>query len=293
MSDEIVRSRLGKGLAALIGEYPQRFEESEVSQHRLKTLPTMSLVPNLNNPRSAFSEAELGELATSIKSSGIIQPIVARTKNNLPNQYEIVAGERRWRAAQLAGLQDVPVLILDLDDKTTYEFALLENIQRVDLTIIEEAHAYKKLIHDYGYTQQDLAELIGKSRVHITNTLRLLALPEEVKEAVNQGRLSAGHARALLSSSDPIGFAEKIVEQNYSVRDVEALVKKARQGIDTSKDSELASVNALTERLSQTLRTFKFSIHSTSKGHGKFVIEYPSLQELKHILDKILDKHDL
>jgi ParB family chromosome partitioning protein len=192
------KMRLGRGLAALIGDVGDEIGVVERARGQ-RRVPIEFLRPNPRNPRKTFEEGELARLASSIRERGIIQPVVVRAIPTTPDAYEIVAGERRWRAAQAAGLHDVPVVVVDVDDKTSLEYAILENVQRADLNPIEEAAGYQRLLEDFKYTQEELSKVIGKSRSHLANIVRLLELPQAVKERVVAGELTAGHARALLA----------------------------------------------------------------------------------------------
>ncbi|WP_043354861.1 ParB/RepB/Spo0J family partition protein, partial [Methylobacterium sp. B1] len=196
MAEEGAKPRLGRGLAALIGDFNEAGRGSAKAEEQRK-VPIEFLRANPRNPRRSFAETELSELAVSIGQRGIIQPIVVRPIGDVPGTFEIVAGERRWRAAQRAGLDEVPVVVVEIDDRGSLEFAILENVQRTDLNAIEEASGYERLMKDFSYTQKELAEILGKSRSHLANTLRLLNLPLSVQERVSAGELTAGHARAL------------------------------------------------------------------------------------------------
>jgi ParB family chromosome partitioning protein len=209
MSDDVTKKRLGRGLAALIGEIDQPVQAQSkpaVSADRL--VPIEHVSRNPRNPRRSFDPADLEDLSRSIRQHGIVQPVMVRSAGD--DRYEIIAGERRWRAAQMAGLVDIPVIVRDVDDRTALEIAIVENVQRADLNALEEAQGYEQLIAQYGYTQNDLGEVIGKSRSHVANSLRLLKLPDEVRQMLAEGALSAGHARAIVSTSDPVGLARKI-----------------------------------------------------------------------------------
>src|ERR1700722_9024072 len=234
MAEEAQRSRLGRGLAALIGDV-----DTEAAPARGDSAPRRAplehLRPNPRNPRRNFADAELDELAASIERKGLIQPVVVRRVEGKPTPYEIVAGERRWRAAQRAGLADIPIVLLEIDDRTSLEFAIIENVQREDLNAIEEATGYQNLIDEYHYTQAELANSLGKSRSHITNTLRLLKLPDDVKTSLIEGRLSAGHGRALLNVDDPSAAARQVIAQGLSVRETEAI---AQQGAKSRRRRE-------------------------------------------------------
>src|SRR5499433_3587714 len=214
------RSRLGRGLAALIGDVGA--EATTVERARTqRRVPIEYLRPNPRNPRRNFSEAELEELSASIKERGIIQPVVVRPVRGAKDAYEIIAGERRWRAAQRAGLHDVPIVPVEATDSEALELAIIENVQRTDLNAVEEATGYQALINDFRHSHDEIAKTVGKSRVHITNTLRLLKLPEKVQSLVRSGKVSAGHARVLIGRPDAEELAQKIVEMGLSVRQVE------------------------------------------------------------------------
>ncbi|GJE03408.1 ParB/RepB/Spo0J family partition protein [Methylobacterium isbiliense] len=223
MADETTRPRLGRGLAALIGDVGDDPSPAPADRKGQRRVPIEFLRPNPRNPRRHFAETELEELAASIRTRGVIQPIVARAVAKVPDAFEIVAGERRWRAAQRAGLHEVPVVVVEIDDRTSLEYAILENVQRADLNAIEEAAGYERLMSEFRYSQTELAEIIGKSRSHLANTLRLLQLPPSVQEQVIAGTLTAGHARALLAVRDPEAVARRVVQEGMTVREVEAL----------------------------------------------------------------------
>ena len=231
MADEVTRSdsraRLGRGLAALLGSPNQ--EISPLDQpHGARKLPIELVNPNAGNPRKNFSDDELNELAASIRQHGVLQPILVRKAPRNQNSYEIVAGERRWRAAQRAGLHEVPVIILEVSDREAIEIAIVENVQRSDLNALEEASGYATLIDQHGYTQADLGNILGKSRSHIANTLRLLSLPAHTKSLLTSGALSPGHARALLALPDADEVADQIVQKGLSVRDVERIASSEK-----------------------------------------------------------------
>lgn len=228
MAEEGSKVRLGRGLAALIGEADEDLDQPDRPRGQ-RRVPIEFLRPNPRNPRKNFAEEELAELAESIRQRGIVQPIVVRALPAVPNAFEIVAGERRWRAAQRAGLHEVPVAIVEVDDKTSLEYAILENVQRSDLNAVEEAAGYERLMRDFGYGQVELAQILGKSRSHLANTLRLLQLPPAIQEMVVRGEVTAGHARALLSVRDPEGVARRVAERGLTVRDVERIAQ-ADQG---------------------------------------------------------------
>ncbi|MHA1158199.1 MAG: ParB/RepB/Spo0J family partition protein, partial [Alphaproteobacteria bacterium] len=202
-------SRLGRGLATLIGEVEH--ESGAPAPSGIRTVPTAFLRPNPHNPRKNFDDGALDELTASVREKGVVQPLIVRVVGEVPNSYEIIAGERRWRAAQRAGLHDVPVIVRDVSDREALELAIIENVQRADLNALEEAIGYRELLDQYAYSQSELAAVIGKSRPHISNTLRLLKLPHEVQMLLRSGELTAGHARALVNHDNPIAAARRIV----------------------------------------------------------------------------------
>ena len=289
MNEDNSKRRLGRGLAALIGEMDQLpaadvSERPAVNPDRL--VPIEFVGRNPRNPRRYFDESELQDLASSIRQHGIVQPVVVRTTAD--NRYEIIAGERRWRAAQLAGLTDIPVIIRDVDDRTALEIAIVENVQRSDLNPLEEAMGYELLIADHGYTQNDLGEIIGKSRSHVANSLRLLKLPEPVRDMLASGSLSAGHARALIPTSDPIALAKAVVAKGMSVRDAERLAQndiKAQSdpnhGQAPRRDEKDADTVALERTLSDVLGLDVTVNHKGSGGHLR--IAYKTLEQLEEI----------
>ncbi|AHG47463.1 chromosome partitioning protein ParB [Rhizobium leguminosarum bv. trifolii CB782] len=286
MNDDVSKRRLGRGLAALIGEMDQPVPvEAERTISADRMIPIEFVSRNPRNPRRFFDDAELHDLASSIRQHGIVQPIVVRTMER--DRYEIIAGERRWRAAQLAGLIEIPVIIRDVDDKTALEIAIVENVQRADLNALEEALGYEQLIAEYGYTQNDLGEIIGKSRSHVANSLRLLKLPDPVRDLLAAGSLSAGHARALVSTPDPASLARTIVAKGMSVRDAERL---AQNNIKAQSEPQLAASRrdqkdsdtlALERTLSDALGLDVAINHKTSGGQIK--ISYKSLEQLEEI----------
>lgn len=287
------RPKLGRGLAALLGTPPQGTAapaETPVS-HRQRRVPTEHLRPNPHNPRKSFAEEDLAELAASIKARGVLQPVVVRTVAGADEQrFEIIAGERRWRAAQRAGLHDLPVVIIEADDKLALELAIVENVQRADLNAAEEARGYKHLISEYNYSQAEVAQAIGKSRVHVTNTMRLLALPEKALGLLESGAISAGHARALLALADPDDVAEQIVAKKLSVRDVEKLASRTASSRDeedrsTTGRSSDADAKALSHKLTQQTG-LKISVELRGEG-GRITIDYKTLEQFDHIYRKL------
>jgi ParB family chromosome partitioning protein len=281
------RSRLGRGLAALIGDVGE--ETKTVERGRgARRAPIEFLKPNPRNPRRNFADAELDELATSIKARGIIQPIVVRAQG--ANAFEIIAGERRWRAAQRAGVHDVPIVAIEATDDEALQLAIIENVQRADLNPLEEAAGYERLAGEFGHQHDEIAKMVGKSRVHVTNTLRLLKLSEPVKAYIHAGKLTAGHARMLVGQPNAEELAAEIVERGLNVRQVEAMARKdgkaqaravkARAG--AGKDADTL---ALEKRISDALG-LKVTVDHKGRG-GVLHIEYSDLDQLDVVLWKL------
>ena len=276
---------LGRGLGALIDD----FSASGVSDS-ITSLPLQKVEPNPRQPRRVFDEEELQALADSIAEHGIVQPLAVRDEGN--GYYMIIAGERRWRAARLAGLDEVPVVVLEADDRTVMELALVENLQRQDLNPMEEAEGYRVLMEDYGLTQEQTAERVGKSRPAVANALRLLALPDEVRELVESGALSAGHARALLSlSSEKLqkAAAQKILALRLSVRQAEAMCKRMSAETKSKRPKSVLTVDyvgecekALTKQLSRKVRIVN------GKRKGRFELEFYGQDDLQRLYDALL-----
>jgi ParB family transcriptional regulator, chromosome partitioning protein len=290
MAEENPRMRLGRGLAALLGDVGTE-EVAETRNRAQRRVPIEFLRANPQNPRQTFDEADLEELTASIRERDIIQPIIVRGLPGTLDAYEIIAGERRWRAAQRAGLNDVPVVIVEATDQQALEFAIIENIQRADLNALDEARGYENLISQFSYTQNDLAKVMGKSRSHVANTLRLSRLPEGVKQRLVSGALSAGHARALLSVSDPEQVARRIVEQGLTVRDVERIAQRdAAQGDEPAQASRAkvrdADTRALEERLTEILGLDVSVDHKGDKG-GVLKIRYATLEQLENLSHRL------
>lgn len=289
------KSRLGRGLASLIGEaaaasapvqeVPPPQQNSLEGEQR--TLGLDQIRAGKLNPRREFRQEDLAELANSIRSKGLVQPIMVRPDPMSPGQYEIVAGERRWRAAQLAGLHRVPVIIRELGDKEVLELALIENVQRADLNAIEEALGYRELTERFSYSQEQLSDIIGKSRSHVANTLRLLRLPDSVQALVQLGKLTAGHARALIGREDAERLAEKIIADDLNVRAVEALVQgtpdaaaaPAAQRKVREKDPD---TRAFEKELTDALG-LRVEIKRGSGESGNLVIKYGNFDQLEYI----------
>lgn len=285
MSDK--QSRLGRGLAALIGDIGSLDTARLAETGALKRLPVDFLIANRANPRREFDAEQLEDLTNSIREKGVMQPLLVRPTND-PNLFEIIAGERRWRASQRAGLREVPVVVRDVDDKEALELAIIENVQRVDLNPLEEAMGYAQLIEQFEYTQQDLAQVIGKSRSHVANTLRLMKLPDDVRSMVSRGELTAGHARALITAEDPAALAKQIVSSGLSVREAEALGQREasqppkKKQLPKEKDADTA---ALEKRLSDVLG-LHVAIDHREQG-GRLEIRYRTLEQLDGICMKL------
>ncbi len=284
MADETGRSRLGRGLAALIGEVGDEMAVVERGRGQRK-VPVEFLRPNPRNPRKSFADGELSELALSIKQRGLIQPVVARPIPNMPDAFEIVAGERRWRAAQKAGLHEIPVVVVDVDDRTSAEFAIIENVQRADLNPIEEAEGYVQLLGEFKYTHDELSQILGKSRPYVTNVTRLLDLPEPVKEMLRAKQITAGHARALLALEDPLPVARRVVEQGLTVRQIEAMANDLKNGgeagaapLPKARPEKDPDTRALEKALHDVLG-LGVAINHKSKG-GELRIRYKTLEQL-------------
>jgi ParB family chromosome partitioning protein len=289
MPDDSGRRRLGRGLAALIGDAGSEFEVVERVRGTRKVAIDL-IRANPRNPRRIFREEELDELAASIKQHGMIQPIVVRPSPGGGNGYELIAGERRWRAAQKAGVHEIPVVIQDVSDREAMEIAIIENVQRQDLNPLEEAFGYDQLITEFDYTQNDLAAVIGKSRSHVANTLRLLKLPEPVKQYLTDGALTAGHARALIVAPDPAALARKIVEEGLTVRSAEALaqatVTEPHGRAKTQKPSKDADTRALEKQLSDALG-LTVEISHRANGSGEVRIRYKTLEQLDDVARRL------
>ncbi len=281
---QVQKRRLGRGLAALIGD--DTTEEAVVQDIRsLRHVPIELLYANPNNPRKRFAEEDLETLASSLRSRGLLQPLVVRPRPD--GGFEIVAGERRWRASQRAGLHELPVLVRELDDKATLEIALIENIQRADLNPLEEARAYRQLIEQYGHTQQELADAVGKSRSHIANTIRLLTLPEETLEKIADGRLSPGHARTLIVSAEPENLANQIIDHKLTVRQAEELARNVANGSKpTLPKHKDADTKAFEKQLTEALG-LSVTIKHKDKVGGQVVIAYKTLDQFDEIVKKL------
>jgi ParB family transcriptional regulator, chromosome partitioning protein len=279
------KRRLGRGLAALIGDdVPLQAPIEEKDVQGLRFIAIDLLRPNPKNPRRHFNDEEIESLANSLKVKGLLQPIMVRPVAN--GEFEIVAGERRWRAAQRAGLHQVPALVRELDDRETLEIAIIENVQRSDLNPLEEARAYKMLQDQYAYTQQQLAEVIGKSRSHIANTMRLSTLPQAVLQQIETGKLSAGHARTLVATENPENIAEQIIKLGLSVRKAEDLTRKKPAPETKSARPEKDADTRLLEKTLGSALGLAVSINHKAPG-GQLVITYKSLEQLDLVAHRL------
>jgi ParB family chromosome partitioning protein len=285
------RSRLGRGLAALIGDMAAETSVDRPSRGQ-RRLPTAALRPNPRNPRRAFPNAELDELVASLRERGIIQPIVARPVHGAADVYEIIAGERRWRAAQRAGLHEVPVVIIEANDAEALQLAIIENVQRADLNPLEEAEGYRSLIEEFGNSQDEIAKIVGKSRSHVANTLRLLKLPETIKSYIHAGKLFAGHARMLIGQPDAERLAEEIVTHGLNVRQVESLARenaerggKSRGARGMRGSGKNANLIALEKRISDALG-LAVTVKEAKRG-GVLSIRYRNLDQLDDVLRRL------
>jgi ParB family chromosome partitioning protein len=291
MAEDAARSRLGRGLAALIGDVGT--ESSAERPRGQRRVPTTSLRPNARNPRRMFSEEELDELTASLRERGMIQPIVARPVRGAPDAFEIIAGERRWRAAQRAGLHEVPVVIIEATDEESLQLAIIENVQRSDLNPLEEAEGYRALVEDYSHTQDDIAKMVGKSRSHVANTLRLLKLPPSIRGYIVKGKLDAGHARMLVGQPNAEKLAEEIVARGLNVRQVEEIARQesSRGGKSPSRKRSTeknADTLALEKRLSDALGLVVSIDHRGESGVVS--IRYRNLEQLDDLAQRLEKK---
>ena len=290
MAEEGARRRLGRGLAALIGDVAE--EPTAERPRNGRRLPTGSLRPNPHNPRRTFSDAELDELAASLRERGIIQPIVVRQPRGATGDYEIIAGERRWRAAQRAGLHEVPVVLVEATDAEALQLAIIENVQRADLNALEEAHGYRALIDEFGNSQEDIAKIVGKSRIYVANTLRLLKLSDTVKAYIHSGKLTAGHARMLIGEPNADELAEEIIARELNVRQVEAMARERAGKSDkqtkrggrgaAAKD---ADVLAFEKRVSDATGLVVSIDHRGDRG--TLTIRYGNLEQLDDLVQRL------
>ena len=293
MADKKTKQRgLGRGLSALMADVAEDSAPTgEAPKPADRAIPIEKISPNPDQPRRSFDPEKLDDLAASIKEKGIIQPLIVRPKPGKSGEFEIVAGERRWRAAQMAKLHEIPVLVREFDDTEVLEVAIIENIQRADLNPVEEAAGYQQLMDKFGHTQEKLAEALGKSRSHIANSMRLLGLPSEVQTYLSEGQLSAGHARALITSDDPAKLAREVIKKGLSVRDTEKLAKKpmgnifsddgkAKKPATSTKD---ADTKALEGDLSANIGMKVSLNHKPGQEKGQMTISYDTLDQLDNL----------
>ncbi len=281
-------ARLGRGLAALIGDMAPVEAPETPEQGGIRRLAVAAIVPNRANPRRDFDPELLDELAASIREKGVMQPLLVRSSRDQAGTFELIAGERRWRAAQRAGLNEVPVIVREVDDREALELAIIENVQRADLNPLEEAIGYEQLLGQFDYTQSDLGQIIGKSRSHVANTLRLLKLPEDVRDMLASGDLTAGHARTLVTADNPSGLARRIVAEGLSVRQAELLMQ-GRAGSAAGprhppREKDADTVN-LEKRLADTLG-LAVSVSHGDRG-GKLEIRYRTLEQLDDLCRRL------
>ena len=280
--DNRLKKGLGRGLSSLLGEPSSKVEKNKVL--------IKDIVRNKFQPRKVFNKESLEELTNSIKEQGIIQPIVVRPHKSEEGKYEIIAGERRWLASQNAGLHEVPVVILNVDDSKSLEYAIVENIQRQDLNAIEEARGYQRLVEEFNYNQEKLSQFIGKSRSYIANSLRLLSLPEDVLLMVEQGKLSAGHARSLIGSINPFALAKKIFEKKLSVRQTEVLTKQFRDKkfkLIPKKDANILELQKDLE-----IKTgLNVVIKNKKNNSGTISFDYNDLEQLDKLINTIKNSY--
>jgi ParB family transcriptional regulator, chromosome partitioning protein len=290
------RASLGRGLSALFGDAEEDYAALDKVQSPGKTVPIELVRPGRYQPRHNFDPEAMESLVASIREKGILQPLLVRRDPDIAGEYELVAGERRWRAAQIAGLHEVPVVVRDLADRDALEIALIENVQRQDLTPLEEAEGYRRLMDEFQHTQEDLARSVGKSRSHVANMMRLLALPDSVKELMDRGDLTAGHARALLTAADPEFLAEEVVKRGLNVRQTEDLArgdKVKREGGEVvapvapprGRDPDLTN---LEEEISGRIG-LKVAISPKGKK-GMITIHYQSLDQLDEVIRRLGDE---
>ena len=282
MIDNKIKKGLGRGLSSLLGDSSQKVQTNKI--------PIQDILRNQFQPRKNFNKSSLEELANSIKEQGVIQPIVVRPSSSQNGKYEIIAGERRWLASQNAGLHEVPVVILNVDDVKSLEFAIVENVQRQDLNPVEESRGYQRLVDDFNYNQDKLSKFIGKSRSYIANSLRLLSLPSEVLEMVEQGNLSAGHARSLIGLNNSIELAKKIIQKKLSVRQSENLAKQYRDKkfkLISKKDPNILDLQKTLEEKTG----LNISITNKKNNSGIIAFEYKDLDQLDKIIKAIKNSY--
>ncbi len=284
MVTNTTKKGLGRGLSSLMGD-TETTQTKNINIGQETKIPIANLKPSPSQPRRLFNKNSINELADSIKAKGLVQPLVVRPSPSDANNYEIIAGERRWRAAQIAQLHEVPVVIRNFNDTEALEIAIIENVQRSDLSPIEEAAGYKRLIENHGHTQEDLSGIVGKSRSHIANIIRLLSLPQSIQDMITEGKISSGHARAIMNSAFPEQLAEKIINENLSVRDAENLAKDKKSIIKKLKLKDPDTIdleNKISEKLGLTI-----NINHKGKKGGSIKIDYKTLDQLEMITQKL------
>lgn len=292
-ADDGKRRGLGRGLSALFGEEGEMPEPAEIGGDGVRAVPLGQLSPGPFQPRQQFDDEALEGLAASIREKGVLEPVLVRPTPGQDDKYQIIAGERRWRAAQRAQLHEIPIIVRGFSDLEAMEIALVENLHREDLTALEEADAYRRLIDEFGHTQDRLAQAISKSRSHVANTLRLLGLPEPVKQRIRNGQLSAGHARALLTAADPEALAEEAVAKGLNVRQTERLAQRGKPGASgrprgrppkKAKDPNTAAL----ERDLAAMIGLRVEIEEQGEG-GMLSIHYETLEQLDDLLQRLSD----
>jgi len=292
MSANVQKNRLGRGIASLIGDVKNADSAPDLPvEGEQRVVPIEEVRPSPLNPRKDFTAHDLEDLANSIRTKGLVQPLIVRPSGTLESGYEIVAGERRWRAAQQAELNSVPVIVRDLTDRQLLEIAIIENVQRADLNAVEEALGYHELMERFQYTQDELSNVIGKSRSHVANMLRLLKLPEEIQAFVRRGEISAGHARALVGVATPETLVKEIIAKGLSVRDVEALVQARLKGLTgkSSKREKDSDTIAFEKELTDALG-LKCQVKLGSGENGELRIRYTTFEQLDEIRNRLLKK---
>jgi len=292
------RPKLGRGLAALLGDDSSESPSAPAAAgsagggRSAHVLPIASMQAGAGQPRRHFDDEALDALAQSIRERGMLQPILVRRIDSSPGRYEIVAGERRWRAAQRAGLSEAPVIIREMTDRDALEIALIENVQRADLNPVEEASGYQQLVRTYGYTQEDLAKAVGKSRPHVANMLRLLSLPDVARKMLEDGQISAGHARALLVASDPDRLADIVVKRGLNVRQTERLVQEGGVSAKAPKQSQRDPNVAAVERDLSTALGLRVGLKPRGKSGGRLVLDYASLDQLDLVIARLTGRRE-
>ena len=273
---------LGRGLSSLIGDSDIKTSSNKIS--------ISLIVPNKNQPRKNFEKESLDELKNSIKEKGIIQPLIVRKSDDQDNKFELIAGERRWQAAQLAGLHEVPAIIIEADNLKSLELAIIENVQRKDLNAIEEAESYKNLIENFGYDQEKVSRFIGKSRSHISNSLRLLSLPEKLIDMIRYGKISQGHAKILIGLENAIFLADKIIKKKLSVRQSESLVRLLKKGSEIKKISKDPNVTATENELMEKIGMRVF-LNTKKNKSGTLIFEYKGSDQLDRLISVIKNNY--